>query len=57
MSLDKVLRSMVADEVAQALLPVNAALAELRGNNALIGRLASALGSPSSVVLVGRGGP
>ena len=46
MSVDKVLRDMVADEVARALGPVNAALAELQGNNAVIARLAAALGQP-----------
>lgn len=38
---------MVADEVAQALDPVHAALAELQGNNAIIGRLSAALGQPT----------
>jgi hypothetical protein len=37
---------MVADEVARALGPVHAALAELQGNSAIIARLASALGQP-----------
>ena len=46
MSFDKLLRAMVADEVAQALRPVHAALAELRGHNGIITRLASALGQP-----------
>lgn len=46
MSVDKLLREMVADEVARALGPVHAALAELQGNGAIISRLASALGQP-----------
>ena len=46
MSVDKVLREMVADEVARALGPVHAALAELQGNGAIIARLAAALGQP-----------
>jgi len=46
MSVDKVLRDMVADEVARALGPVHAALAELQGNGAVIARLAAALGQP-----------
>jgi hypothetical protein len=46
MSVDKVLRDMVADEVARALGPVHAALAELQGNGAIIARLAAALGQP-----------
>lgn len=46
MSVDKVLRDMVADEVGRALGPVHAALAELQGNGAIISRLAAALGQP-----------
>jgi hypothetical protein len=46
MSVDKMLRDMVADEVASALRPVHAALAELQGNSAIIARLAAALGQP-----------
>lgn len=46
MSVDKVLREMVADEVARALGPVHAALAELQGNGAIVARLAAALGQP-----------
>src|SRR3954467_14304879 len=46
MSVDKVLREMVADEVARALGPVHAALQELQGNGAIIARLAAALGQP-----------
>ena len=46
MSVDRVLREMVADEVARALGPVHAALAELQGNGAIIARLAQALGQP-----------
>ena len=46
MSVDKMLRDMVADEVARALGPVHAALAELQGNGAIIARLAAALGQP-----------
>lgn len=46
MSLDKMLQQIVADEIAQALRPVHAALAELRGNGEVIARLAAALGQP-----------
>lgn len=46
MSVDKLMREMVASEVARALEPVNAALAELQSNSAIIGRLALALGQP-----------
>lgn len=46
MSVDKMLRDMVADEVARALGPVHAALAELQGHGAIIGRLAAVLGQP-----------
>lgn len=46
MSVDKALRKMVADEVARALGPVHATLAELQGNGSLIARIASALGQP-----------
>lgn len=46
MSVDKVLRDMVADEVARALGPVHAALAELQGNGAVLARIAAALGQP-----------
>ena len=46
MSVDKMLQQIVADEIAQALRPVHAALAELRGNADVIARLAAALGQP-----------
>jgi hypothetical protein len=46
MSVDKMLRDMVADEVARALGPVHAALAELQANGAVVARLAAALGQP-----------
>ena len=46
MSVDKVLRDMVADEVARALGPVHRALAELQGNGAVLARIAAALGQP-----------
>lgn len=46
MSVDKVLRDMVADEVARALRPVHTALAALQGNGAVIARIAAALGQP-----------
>lgn len=47
MSFDKAVRDMVADEVARALGPVHAALAELQANGAIIARLAGALGQPT----------
>ncbi len=53
MSVEKVLRDMVADEVARALGPVRGALAELQGNSAVIARLAAALGQP----MVAKRGP
>ncbi len=46
MSVDKMLRDMVADEVARALAPVHAALAELQANSLVVARLAAALGQP-----------
>lgn len=46
MSVDKMMRELVASEVARALGPVHAALAELQTNSALVGRLALALGQP-----------
>jgi hypothetical protein len=46
MSVDKMLRDMVADEVQRALGPVHAVLAELQGHGAIIERLAAALGQP-----------
>ena len=46
MSVDKMLREMVAEEVGQALRPVHAALAELQANSGLLARLAAALGQP-----------
>lgn len=46
MSVDKVLRDMVADEVARALGPVHAALEELQGGGAIVARLVAALGQP-----------
>jgi hypothetical protein len=46
MSVDKMLREMVADEVARALGPVHAALAALQANSAVVERLAAALGQP-----------
>lgn len=46
MSVDKLLREMVAAEVEQALAPVHAALAELQANAAVLERIAAALGQP-----------
>jgi len=46
MSVDKMLRDMVASEVQRALAPVHAALAELQGNASVINRIAAALGQP-----------
>lgn len=46
MSFDKVVRELVSEEVARALKPVHAAIAELQGNSAIIARLAGALGQP-----------
>ncbi len=46
MSFDKIVRDLVADEVARALRPVHAALAELQANGAIVARLAGALGQP-----------
>ena len=57
MSFDKMVQQMVAAEVAHALRPVHAALAELQGNGAIIARLASALGQPVSVAKRGPGRP
>lgn len=46
MSVDKVLRDMVANEVALALRPVHTALSELQGNGAIMAKIAAALGQP-----------
>lgn len=46
MSVDKMLRDMVADEVARAIGPLNAAVAQLQANGQVIARLAAALGQP-----------
>lgn len=46
MSVDKLLRDMVADEVQRALGPVHAMLSELQGQGAIVARLAQALGQP-----------
>lgn len=46
MSVDKMLREMVADEVARAIGPLTAAVAQLQQNGAVIERLAAALGQP-----------
>jgi hypothetical protein len=46
MSVDKMLREMVADEVARALEPIHAALAELQANAGVLEKLAAALGQP-----------
>lgn len=46
MSVDKMLRDMVADEVARAIGPLNAAVAQLQQNGQVIARLAAALGQP-----------
>ena len=57
MSIDKMLAEMVADEVARALGPVQAALAELQGNSAIVSRLAAVLGQPVPVAKRGPGRP
>jgi hypothetical protein len=46
MSVDKLLRDMVREEVARAMAPVQAMMAELQAQGAVIGRLAAALGTP-----------
>ena len=46
MSVDKMLRDMVADEVARALGPMHRAITELQGNGAVLARIAAALGQP-----------
>ncbi|MGV3622017.1 MAG: cell wall protein [Archangium sp.] len=46
MSVERAIRDMVADEVARALAPIHAQLAQLNGNSAVIARLAAALGTP-----------
>lgn len=46
MSVDRMMREMVASEIARALEPVHAALAEFRSHGEVVGRLASALGQP-----------
>lgn len=65
MSVDKLMRDMVRDEVARAMAPVTAAIHDLQAQGAIIARLASALGTPLKrgpgrppkvVVVVGRKG-
>lgn len=46
MSVDKMLQNMVADEVARAIAPLAAAITQLQANNAVLERLAAALGQP-----------
>lgn len=46
MSVDKLMRDMVRDEVARAMAPVTAAIHDLQAQGAIIARLASALGTP-----------
>lgn len=46
MSVDKLMRDMVRDEVARAMAPVMAAISELQSQGAVVARLASALGTP-----------
>ncbi|MEW6431257.1 MAG: cell wall protein [Myxococcota bacterium] len=46
MSVDKLMRDMVRDEVARAMVPVMAAISELQAQGAVIARLASVLGGP-----------
>jgi hypothetical protein len=46
MSVEKLMREMMTSEIARALEPVHAALAELQKHGALVERLAIALGQP-----------
>ena len=46
MSVDKMLREMVAEEVDRAVAPLAAAIAQLQSNASVIERLAAALGHP-----------
>ena len=46
MSVDKLMRDMVRDEVARAMAPVTAAIHDLQAQGAIIARLAAALGTP-----------
>jgi hypothetical protein len=46
MSIDKLIRDMVRDEVARAMAPVTAAIEELQAQGAIIARLGEALGAP-----------
>ena len=46
MSVDKLMRDMVRDEVARAMAPVTAAIHDLQAQGAIIARIASALGTP-----------
>lgn len=57
MSIDKILAEMVADEVARALEPVQAALAELQGSSAVVSRLAAVLSQPAPAAKRGPGRP
>ena len=51
MSFDKLLQEMMANEVAKALRPVHAALAELQAHGSIMARLASALGQSGQPVI------
>jgi hypothetical protein len=46
MSLDKLLRDVVREEVARALAPLTSTVSELQSQSAIVARLASALGTP-----------
>lgn len=46
MSVDKLMRDMVRDEVARAMAPVTAAIHDLQAQGAIIARLAAVLGTP-----------
>ncbi|MCC6336881.1 MAG: cell wall protein [Myxococcales bacterium] len=66
MSVDKVLRDMVRDEVQRAMGPMAAAISELQAQGAIIARLAGAFGGgafkrgpgrPPKLLTAGRRGP
>jgi hypothetical protein len=56
-SFDKLLRDVLAEEIARALQPVHAMIAQLQANGAVVERLAAVLGQPVHAVKRGPGRP
>lgn len=49
MSLDKLLREVVREEVARAMAPLSSAVSELQSQGAIVARLAAVLGKPTAI--------